>query len=110
MEAIMNTSNAGFMFRHVMPKAGYKVSRQDSSMTSPQSPRYMRETPRKDLHSKFDQPGQRYRPLMMEMVARQEAGGFGYRDNVRSEERRWGKEGYSTVKYWWVTANKKKKE
>src|SRR3546814_18544563 len=30
MEAIMNTSNAGFMFRHVMPKAGYKVSRQDS--------------------------------------------------------------------------------
>src|SRR3546814_16480471 len=73
------------MFHHVKPTAVYKVSRQDSSMTSPQSPRYMRETPRKDLHSKFDQPGQRYRLLMMEMVARQEAGAFGYRDNVSAD-------------------------
>src|SRR3546814_5247786 len=70
----MNTSNAGRMFRHVMPKASYLVSRQDSSMTSPQSPRYMRDTDRKDLHSKFDQPGQRYRMLMMDLANRQAAG------------------------------------
>src|SRR3546814_3992278 len=81
----MNTSNAGRMFRHVMPKASYLVSRQDSSMTSPQSPRYMRDTDRKDLHSKFDQPGQRYRMLMMDLANRQAAGDFDYRDN-RSEE------------------------
>src|SRR3546814_17616038 len=70
------------MFRHVMPKASYLVSRQDSSMTSPQSPRYMRDTDRKDLHSKFDQPGQRYRMLMMELANRQAAGDFDYRDHV----------------------------
>src|SRR3546814_15430268 len=43
LDYAMNTSNAGRMFRHVMPKASYLVSRQDSSMTSPQSPRYMRD-------------------------------------------------------------------
>ncbi len=85
MEMVMNTSNAGTMFRHVMPKAGYKVSRQDSSMTNPQSPRYMDLTPRKDLHSKFDQAGQRYRLLMMDLAARQDAGDFEYRDNVSAD-------------------------
>jgi phenylpropionate dioxygenase-like ring-hydroxylating dioxygenase large terminal subunit len=85
MEMVMNTSNAGFMFRHVMPKAGYKVSRQDSSMTSPQSPRYMEPTSRKDLHSKFDQPGQRYRLLMMDLAERQKTGDFEYRDNVSAD-------------------------
>src|SRR3546814_20417953 len=81
----MNTSNAGRMFRHVMPKASYLVSRQDSSMTSPQSPRYMRDTDRKDLHSQFDQPGQRYRMLMMDLANRQAAGDFDYRDNVNAD-------------------------
>lgn len=85
MEMVMNTSNAGLMFRHIMPKAGYKVSRQDSSMTSPQSPRYMTPTTRKDLHSKFDQAGQRYRLQMMELAARQAAGDFAYRDNVSAD-------------------------
>lgn len=85
MEMIMNTSNAGLLFRHIMPKAGYKVSRQDSSMTSPQSPRYMLPTTRKDLHSKFDQAGQRYRLQMMALAARQEAGDFAYRDNVSAD-------------------------
>lgn len=85
MEMVMNTSNAGPMFRHVMPKAGYKVSRQDSSMTNPQSPRYMDLTPRKDLHSKFDQAGQRYRLLMMDLAARQDTGDFEYRDNVSAD-------------------------
>src|SRR5690606_39577944 len=39
LDYAMNTSNAHNLFRYVMPKASYKVSRQDSSMTSPQSPR-----------------------------------------------------------------------
>lgn len=85
MEMVMNTSNAGFMFRHVMPLASFKVSRQDSYMTSPQSPRYMRETARKDLHSRFDQAGQRYRLLMMDLAARQADGDFAYRDNVSAD-------------------------
>jgi hypothetical protein len=81
----MNTSNAGFMFRHVMPKASYLVSRQDSSMTSPQSPRYMHESKRRDLHSKFDAAGQRYRVLMQDLVARQAVGDFAYKDNVSAD-------------------------
>jgi len=85
LDYVMNTSNAGFMFRHVMPKASYLVSRQDSSMTSPQSPRYMRQTKRRDLHSKFDAAGQRYRLLMQDLAARQAAGDFAYRDNVSAD-------------------------
>jgi hypothetical protein len=85
LDYAMNTSNAGFMFRHVMPKASYKVSRQDSSMTSPQSPRYMRPTQRRDLHSPLDAAGQRYRMAMQALAARQEAGDFEYHDNVSAD-------------------------
>ena len=85
LDYAMNTSNAGFMFRHVMPKASYLVSRQDSFMTSPQSPRYMRETKRRDLHSRFDAAGQRYRLLMQDLASRQAAGDFAYRDNVSAD-------------------------
>lgn len=85
LDYAMNTTHAGFMFRHVMPKASYLVSRQDSGMTSPQSLRYMRDTDRKDLHSKFDAPGQRYRLLMMELAERQKNGDFAYRDNVSAD-------------------------
>jgi hypothetical protein len=81
----MNTSNAGFLFRHVMPKASYLVSRQDSSMTAPQSPRYMHPSKRRDLHSKFDSAGQRYRLLMQDLAARQAAGDFSYRDDVSAD-------------------------
>jgi phenylpropionate dioxygenase-like ring-hydroxylating dioxygenase large terminal subunit len=85
LDYAMNTSHAGFMFSRVMPKASYLVSRQDSSMTSPQSPRYMRDTDRKDLHSRFDQPGQPYRLLMMDLANRQAAGDFDYRDDVSAD-------------------------
>jgi len=85
LDYAMNTSHAGFMFRHIMPKASYLVSRQDSSMTSPQSPRYMRDTKRRDLHSRFDTAGQRYRLLMQDLVARQAIGDFAYRDNVSAD-------------------------
>lgn len=85
LDYAMNTSNAGFLFRHIMPKMSYKVSRQDSSMTSPQSPRYMSATNRRDLHSPFDGPGQRYRLALQELAARQEAGDFEYRDNVSAD-------------------------
>jgi phenylpropionate dioxygenase-like ring-hydroxylating dioxygenase large terminal subunit len=85
LDYAMNTSNAGFMFRHIMPRASYKVSRQDSSMTSTQSPRYMKATNRRDLHSPFDAAGQRYRLAMLELAQRQEAGDYDYRDNVSAD-------------------------
>jgi hypothetical protein len=85
LDYAMNTSNAGFMFRHVMPKASYLVSRQDSSMTSPQSPRYMMDPGRRDLHSPFDAAGQKYRVLMQDLQNRMDAGDFAYRDNVSDD-------------------------
>ena len=87
LDYAMNTSNVKKtnLFRYMMPKASYKVSRQDSSMTSPQSPRYMRPEKRKDLHSPLDEAGQKYRVLMLALAERQARGDFTYRDNVSSD-------------------------
>jgi hypothetical protein len=81
LDFAMNTSNSHNVFRYVMPKASYLVSRQDSSMTSPQSPRYAQPEKRRDLHSKCDAAGQRYRMLMQELSARQAGGDFSYRED-----------------------------
>lgn len=87
LDYTMNTSNVKKtnLFRYLMPKASYKVSRQDSSMTSPQSPRYMNPEKRKDLHSPLDEAGQKYRVLMLALAERQARGDFAYRDNVSAD-------------------------
>lgn len=87
LDYAMNTSNVKKtnLFRYMMPKASYKVSRQDSSMTSPQSPRYMLQEKRKDLHSPLDEAGQKYRVLMLALAERQAQGDFAYRDNVSAD-------------------------
>ncbi|WP_417622361.1 oxygenase [Parasphingorhabdus sp.] len=87
LDYAMNTSNVKKRnpFRYIMPKASYKVSRQDSYMTSPQSPRYMRPETRKDLHSPLDEAGQKYRVLMLALAERQARGDFEYRDNVSAD-------------------------
>ena len=48
LDFAMNTSRSHNLFRYVMPKFSYLVSRQDSSMTSPQSVRYARPEKRRD--------------------------------------------------------------
>jgi hypothetical protein len=87
LDYAMNTSNVkkSNLFRYLMPKASYKVSRQDSYMTSPQSPRYMNPEKRKDLHSPLDEAGQKYRVLMTALAERQARGDFAYRDNVSAD-------------------------
>jgi hypothetical protein len=45
----------------------------------------MRDTKRRDLHSKFDVAGQRYRLLMQDLAARQAEGDFAYRDNISTD-------------------------
>ncbi|GAC1575974.1 MAG: hypothetical protein NVS3B5_07260 [Sphingomicrobium sp.] len=87
LDYAMNTSNVKKRnpFRYMMPKASYKVSRQDSFRTSPQSPRYMRPEKRKDLHSPLDEAGQKYRVLMMALAERQARGDFAYHDNVSAD-------------------------
>jgi phenylpropionate dioxygenase-like ring-hydroxylating dioxygenase large terminal subunit len=87
LDYAMNTSNVKKTnpFRYMMPKASYKVSRQDSSMTSPQSPRYMNPEKRKDLHSPLDEAGQKYRVLMLALAERQARGDYSYHDNVSAD-------------------------
>ena len=87
LDYAMNTTNVKkrIPFRYMMPKASYKVSRQDSFMTSPQSPRYMQPEKRKDLHSPLDEAGQKYRVLMLALAERQARGDFAYRDNVSAD-------------------------
>jgi hypothetical protein len=85
LDYTMNTTNAGPLFAHVMPRASYLVSRQDSSMTSVQSPRYMQPTTRRDLHSPFDAAGQRYRVLLAQLAQRQSQGDFAYRETYSAD-------------------------
>jgi hypothetical protein len=88
LDFTMNMSNAHSLFKYVMPQAAYLVSRQDNSMTEPQSPRYAVPTERRDLHSRFDGAGQRYRTLMQELAARQAAGDYAYRpDGIIADNR-----------------------
>jgi hypothetical protein len=87
LDYAMNTSRSHNLFRYVMPKFSYLVSRQDSSMTSPQSPRYARPEKRRDLHSKLDAPSVGYRMLLQELAARQAAGDYAYRpDGIVSRD------------------------
>ncbi|MEY2944164.1 MAG: hypothetical protein RLY97_2178 [Pseudomonadota bacterium] len=87
LDYAINTNNVKKtnLFRYMMPKASYKVSRQDSYMTSPQSPRYMQPEKRKDLHSPLDEAGQKYRVLMLALAERQARGDYAYRDNVSAD-------------------------
>src|SRR3546814_7858081 len=70
------------------PKAGYYISAQDNRMTGPQSSRYAYPDNRRDLHSRHDAAGQRYRIIMQELAARQARGDFSFRETLsdRSEE------------------------
>lgn len=81
LDYTMNMSLSRNVFRYLMPSASYIVSRQDSFMTSPQSPRYAKPEKRRDLHSKYDSASQRYRIAMQELAARQAAGDFSYRED-----------------------------
>lgn len=87
LDYAMNTTNVkkSNPFRYMMPKASYKVSQQDSYMTSPQSPRYMQPEKRKDLHSPLDEASQKYRVLMQALAQRQKHGDYAYLDNVSTD-------------------------
>lgn len=81
----INTTHSRNLFRYVIAPASYIVASQDSWMTRPQSPRYMLPTRRRDLHSKFDKPGQVYRQCMQTLAARQAKGDFAYQTNLSAD-------------------------
>jgi hypothetical protein len=69
---------APFPLRYLMPMTPYVVGPQDNAMVGPQSSRYAQPSARRDLFSRFDGAGARYRFLMQQIARRQAAGDFAY--------------------------------
>jgi len=75
---IFNLHAAPTPFRQIMPRMAYVVGPQDNSVIRPQNPRYLESSERRDLHSRFDGPGARYRFLLKKLWLRQQQGDFSY--------------------------------
>ncbi|MBR9909214.1 MAG: oxygenase [Gammaproteobacteria bacterium] len=75
---IFNLQAAPLPFRHIMPRMAYVVGPQDNSVVRPQTPVYLSDNAPRDLHSRFDGPGARYRLLMKKLWERQQNGDFSY--------------------------------
>src|SRR3546814_1821951 len=69
-DVAFNLTQCRTPFRFALLKAGYYISAQDNRMTGPQSSRYAYPDNRRDLHSRHDAAGQRYRIIMQELAAR----------------------------------------
>jgi hypothetical protein len=77
-----NTTAAPSPFRYVMPRIAFVIQPQDNSVVRPQNARYFDPSERRDLHSRFDTPGTRYRFQMEQLVARQQQDDFAYRSDA----------------------------
>ena len=69
-------------FRQIMPRMAYVVGPQDNSVIRPQNPVYLDAVSRRDLHSRFDAPGSRYRFLLKNLQKRQLGGDYSYQGDV----------------------------
>jgi len=67
-----------FIFRMMMPRIAYLIQPQDNSVVRPQTERYIDDGQRRDLHSRFDKPGFRYRHLLEQLAERQRNGDYSY--------------------------------
>jgi len=65
-------------FRWLIPRISYVIQPQDNSVLRAQNARYFENGERRDLSSRFDAPGNRYRVLLMRLAERQRQGDFSY--------------------------------
>ncbi|OIJ43454.1 aromatic ring-hydroxylating dioxygenase subunit alpha [Massilia timonae] len=72
------TVHAPAPFRWLMPRISYVIQPQDNSVLRPQNARYFDTGQRRDLSSRFDAPGNRYRVLLARLAQRQQQGDFSY--------------------------------
>ncbi|MEH6386297.1 MAG: aromatic ring-hydroxylating dioxygenase subunit alpha [Pseudomonas profundi] len=77
-DVTFNTTAAPSPFRYLMPRINYIIQPQDNSVVRPQNERYLDASDRRDLHSRFDAPGTRYRYQMEQLAERQRRGDFSY--------------------------------
>jgi hypothetical protein len=78
LNVTINAYDSPWLFRHMMPLQNYTVSPQDNYVTRPQNARYLDPTDRRDMHSRFDEPGVRYRFLVQQLAKRQAEGDYSY--------------------------------
>lgn len=72
------TVNAPAPFRWLMPRISYVIQPQDNAVLRAQNARYFEASERRDLSSRFDAPGNRYRVLLTRLAERQRCGDFSY--------------------------------
>lgn len=72
------TAHAPAPFRWLIPRISYVIQPQDNSVLRAQNARYLEPSARRDLSSRFDAPGNRYRVLMARLAERQRQGDFSY--------------------------------
>lgn len=82
IDQCFNLTNAPTPFRQIMPKMAFKIAPQDNYVVRPQNPLYLEPTDQRDLHSRFDAPGNRYRFLMQQLWKRQQKGDYSYRSDA----------------------------
>jgi len=72
------TVHAPAPFRWLMPRISYIIQPQDNAVLRPQNARYLEPGQPRDMSSRFDAPGNRYRVLMTRLAERQRQGDFSY--------------------------------
>lgn len=82
IDQCFNLTDAPTPFRQIMPKMAFKIAPQDNYVVRPQNPLYLESTEQRDLHSRFDAPGNRYRFLMQQLWERQQNGDYSYRSDA----------------------------
>ncbi|MDB5870464.1 MAG: hypothetical protein JWP96_2796 [Polaromonas sp.] len=76
------TAAAPAPFRFVMPRTAYMFQAEDNLAVRLQTERYVDDSERLDLHSRFDKPGIRYRFQLEQLAERQRRGDFSYRPDA----------------------------
>lgn len=77
-----NITDAPLPARHIFPLFAYGIGPQDDAMMSQQNPIYATERGRRDVSSRFDAAGSRYRMIMAKLIQRQREGDFSYQSDA----------------------------
>ena len=77
-----NITDAPAIARNIFPLFAYGIGPQDDEMMSEQNPLYLAERGRRDVSSRFDAAGSRYRMTLAKLVRRQRDGDFGYQSDA----------------------------
>ena len=77
-DVTFNVNGVPDALKSAITQLPFRVQPQDNSVVRPQTPRYHDPSDRRDLHSRFDTPGNRYRFQMEQLAERQRRGDFSY--------------------------------